>query len=87
MHGKLVVVASGAVLAVMVGAFTEVPWSWIVVAWGVLTTAIAVIPRVASLALPVIAYAGVWLGFNLLRAWGDGTPWADQRLGFVAWAR
>ena len=84
MHGKLVVVAAGALLAVVVGAFTDVAWSWIVVAWAVLVAAVVAVPRVSSLAMPVMAYAGVWLSFNLLRARADGTPWADQRLGFVA---
>lgn len=84
-HGKRVVVVGVAVLAVLVDAFTAIPHSWIVVAWAVLAAAIAVVPRVASLTMPVIAYAGVWIGFNMMRAWADGTPWADQRLGFVAW--
>ena len=82
--GRLIVVASGTVLAVMAGAFTGVPRSGILVVSAVLAIAIVALPRVASLTLPVIAYASVWTGFNLLRARGDGTPWADQMLGFVA---
>lgn len=83
-HGKLVAVAAVAVLAIMVGAFTDVPRSWIVVTGAVMAAAIAAVPRVSSLAMPVIAYAGVWLGFNLLRARADGTLWADETLGRIA---
>lgn len=49
-----------------------------------LVSLLALIPWLRRIALPVGAYAAVWIAFNLLRAVADDTPWAGDRLGAVA---
>jgi len=49
----------------------------------IVVSLLGVWPRVRGFALPIAGYAGAWVGFNLLRALGDETPWRDDRLDLV----
>ena len=80
---RLLVVAASIVLALVVDAITGGRWRWLVAGAAALTSILALLPRLSWLVKPVAAYAGIWLGFNLARAWADGTPWAAAALGLV----
>lgn len=78
-----VVVATAALLAVMATASFGMPWGWAIVAMAAFTAAVVTLPRLSLPAMPIITYASIWVGFNVLRARGDGTPWADPTLGLI----
>jgi len=44
---------------------------------------LSAVPAVSWLVKPVVAYAGIWIVFNLARARADNTAWADAVIGFV----
>ncbi len=77
-------VAVGAIaVALVVDAITGGRWRWIVGGGAALTSLLALVPSLSWLIKPIAAYAGVWMGFNLLRARADDTGWATQILGLV----
>ncbi len=79
----LQVVATSLALALALDAATHGEWRWIVGGTATLTALLALVPGLAWLVKPVAAHVGLWLGFNLLRAWADDTPWATWGLGLV----
>lgn len=51
--------------------------------WGsaaILASALSAWPAIRSALLLALAYGGVWVGFNLVRAFADDTSWASTRL-------
>jgi len=44
---------------------------------------LSAVPTLSWLVKPVVAFAGVWIVFNLARARADNTAWADEVIGFV----
>ena len=83
LRDRLVVVAVAIGLALLVYLLTGGRWGWILIGSATVTSLLALVPRLASLVKPVGVYIGVWLVFNLLRAWADDTAWADQVLDLV----
>ncbi len=70
---RLLVVASSLALALALDAATNGEWRPIVAGAATLTAVLALLPGLAWLVKPVAAHVGLWLVFNLLRAWADDT--------------
>ncbi|MDP9369042.1 MAG: phosphatase PAP2 family protein [Chloroflexota bacterium] len=80
---RLLVVASSLALGLALDAATNGEWRPIVAGTATLTAVLALLPGLAWLVKPVAAHVGLWLVFNLLRAWADDTIWATWGLGLV----
>ena len=50
----------------------------------ILMSALALVPALRRLALPIASWVGIWVGFNALRAIGDAVPWAPATQTLVA---
>ncbi|MDP9363431.1 MAG: phosphatase PAP2 family protein [Chloroflexota bacterium] len=78
---KLLTVAVSIALAVAIDTLTGGRWRAFSGGAAVLASVLVFLPGLSWLVKPVGAYAGVWLVFNLLRAWTDDTAWANRVLG------
>lgn len=54
-----------------------------VIVTGAAILLLSAVPALSWLIKPVVAYAGVWIVFNLARAKADNTAWAGEVIGFV----
>jgi membrane-associated phospholipid phosphatase len=70
-------------LALLVSAITGGRWTWILGGGVALISLLALVSSLSWFVKPVGAYVGVWLGFNVLRAWADNTAWAEQVVDLV----
>ncbi len=83
LSGRLLVVLVSFALALVVTAITGGQWTRLIVGAAALVSLLSLAPPLSRLVKPIGAYIGVWLIFNLLRAYGDDTVWANEILSFV----
>lgn len=68
----------------MIHTLTGGQWTAILFGAAAVTAVLALTPPLSWLVKPVGTYLGLWLGFNLARAYADDTGWADRVLGLVS---
>jgi membrane-associated phospholipid phosphatase len=71
-------VAAAFAVAFMLDHATSQRYSQVLGSIAIAISLLAVWPRARALTIPVTAYAGVWIGFNLARALGDEVPWRER---------
>lgn len=80
---RLAMLAGVAVVAFGIHSLAGGRWTAVLVAATAITALLALFPRLTWLVKPVGVYAGLWLVFNVLRAYADDTEWANRVLDLV----
>jgi membrane-associated phospholipid phosphatase len=81
--GRLAIVAATFLAAFVVDMATGQRASPALGSTAILISLLALFPSLRRLALPVGAWAVLWVGFNVVRAVANDTPWAKTTIGIV----